>query len=120
MLLNPGAALLNGFLGEMADIFIDDFMHLGLDEVNWRCYNRSAEARAYLHEHTDPRLEEDDDGWKYVLRAYTKRLQQLVIGLSTTRGRAKKTTVWQEALDKYGPGNHGEWGPSAVIDPDLC
>ena len=37
----------------------------------------------------------DDDGFKFVLRYYVRRVQTLVASLG------KKSSVWQEAFDKY-------------------
>ena len=37
----------------------------------------------------------DDDGFKFVLRYYVGRVQALVASLG------KKSSVWQEAFDKY-------------------
>ena len=83
---------------EMAAIFPDEQMHLGVDEVLWSCLNRSAEVRDFV---LSSGKQLDDDGFKFVIRYYIKRVQELAASLG------KKTTVWQEALGKYGPGNHG-------------
>ena len=77
----------------MAGIFPDKRMHLGMDEVRWTCYNRSSAARDFIRR-SGRKL--DDDGFKFVLRDYVRRVQELVVSLG------KKPIVWQEALDKYG------------------
>ena len=41
---NTTFALVTAFLTEMADIFPDEQLHLGMDEVQWNCFNRSAEV----------------------------------------------------------------------------
>lgn len=42
--LNPASnftwQLLDGFIGEMSKLFVDDHMHLGGDEVNGNCYSK--------------------------------------------------------------------------------
>ena len=101
-ILNPVSnktfALVSGFFTEMAAIFPDEQVHIGVDEVLWSCLNRSVEVAQFMKAH-GKKL--DDDGYKFVIRYYIKRLQTLLASLG------KKTSVWQEALGKYGPGNHG-------------
>ena len=96
---NKSFALLSGFFTEMASIFPDEQMHLGVDEVLWTCLNRSAEVTDFIQAH-GKKL--DDDGFKFAVRYYIKRVQTFLATLG------KKTSVWQEALGKYGPGNHGQ------------
>ena len=84
--------VIEGFLGEMAPIFPDHQMHLGMDEVEWTCYNRSAAVREYIAAHN---LKLDDNGFKAVLRQFVKKVQGVVTKLG------KSSSVWQEALDKY-------------------
>ena len=91
-------ALLEGFLTEMAGIFPDEQMHIGMDEVLWTCYNRSADVREFI---LAAGRQLDDDGFKFAPRHYVAKVQKLVESLG------KKSSVWQEAFDKYGPGNHG-------------
>lgn len=43
--------LLQDFLGEMAALFPDEFLHIGGDENNGVQWNASPHIRAYLHEH---------------------------------------------------------------------
>jgi hypothetical protein len=73
-------------------------VHLGVDEVLWSCLNRSTEVTDFI---LDNGKKLDDNGYKYAIRYYVKRVQTFLASLG------KKTSVWQEALGKYGPGNHG-------------
>ena len=45
-LANETWAVLEPFLREMAAIFPESRVHIGTDEVYWRCYNTSATLRA--------------------------------------------------------------------------
>jgi len=71
----------------------------GVDEVLWSCLNRSTEVVDFIKSHGK---QLDDDGYKFTIRYYIKRLQTFL-----EEKLGKKTSVWQEALGKYGPGNHG-------------
>ena len=108
MLLDPFRdetwRVIGAVLAEAAAIFTDDRMHLGADEVCWRCYNQSASVRAAI---LDAGRALDDDGMKWVVRRFVSRAQATVASLG------RSSTVWNEAFGIYGPGNHGfQIGPS--------
>jgi len=44
-------AFLDGFIGEMAQLFPDPYYHIGGDEVNPRAWNQSASIQAFASEH---------------------------------------------------------------------
>jgi hexosaminidase len=44
-------AFLDGFIGEMAQLFPDPYYHIGGDEVNPRAWNQSASIQAFAKEH---------------------------------------------------------------------
>jgi hexosaminidase len=44
-------AFLDGFIGEMAQLFPDPFFHIGGDEVNPRVWNQSPAVQAFAREH---------------------------------------------------------------------
>jgi hexosaminidase len=44
-------AFLDGFIGEMAQLFPDPYYHIGGDEVNPRAWNQSAAIQAFAKEH---------------------------------------------------------------------
>lgn len=97
-LRNETWRVVGDLLAEAAAIFPDERMHLGADEVYWRCYNNSAAAQAAI---VGAGRALDDDGLKWLVRAYLSRAQALV------RSLGRRSSVWNEAFDIYGPGNHG-------------
>jgi N-acetyl-beta-hexosaminidase len=98
--------IVGSVLEEAAAIFPDERLHLGGDEVCWRCYNESASVRAAI---LGAGRKLDDDGFKWVVRTFLARAQALV----ASHGR--KTSVWNEAFGIYGPGNRGY----AISNGDL-
>ena len=85
-------------LAEAAAIFPDARLHLGGDEVCFRCYNQSASVRAAV---LAAGRALDDDGMKWVVRRFLAQAQAIVASLG------RRSSVWQEAFGIYGPGNHG-------------
>jgi hexosaminidase len=76
---------LDGFIGEMAALFPDDFFHIGGDEVNGEQWKKSSHVQAFIRE-----LGFKDN---HELQAYfTKRVQAIV----TKHG--KRTEGWDEVL----------------------
>jgi len=104
--LNQTYDVLAGFFREMAKIFPDELFHIGADEANWTCLNNSVNARKHIKE---AGLELDDNGLKWGLRQLLSRVQAIVMALG------KRIAVWEEALDRYGPGNHGPFGKNAWL-----
>ena len=91
-------AALAALLGEIADIFPDDALHVGVDEVDvtvTSCYNNSRVA-AWM-----PTVNISAGDWKGVVRYHLARVQAIV------RSVGKRMSAWQEAADHYGlePGN---------------
>ena len=91
-------AVLEPFLREMVAIFPESRVHIGTDEVYWRCYNGSATLRAAV---LAAGKQLDDDGFKWLLRGFISRVQKLLSSLGKT------SMIWNEGFDTYGPGNHG-------------
>ncbi len=76
---------LDGFIGEMAALFPDEFFHIGGDEVNGEQWKKSQRVQGFMREHGF-----NDN---HELQAYfTKRIQALV----TKHG--KRTEGWEEVL----------------------
>ena len=97
-LANATWAVLEPFLREMAAIFPESRVHIGTDEVYWRCYNASATLRAAV---LAAGKQIDDDGFKWLLRGFISRAQKLLTSLGKT------SMIWNEGFDTYGPGNYG-------------
>jgi len=98
--------VVGSILAEAAAIFPDARLHLGGDEVCWRCYNESASVRAAI---LGSGRQLDDDGFKWVVRTFLAQAQ----ALAASHGRS--TSVWNEAFGIYGPGNYGY----AISNGDL-
>ena len=114
VLLNPFEdatwRVITAVLAEAAAIFPDARIHLGGDEVCWRSYNQSAAVRAAI---LGAGRALDDDGFKWVVRSFLARAQQIVASLG------RNSSVWNEAFGIYGPGNHGfVLGNSTWSSPD--
>jgi len=81
--------VLDGFTNEMTDVFMDDFYHLGGDEVEAACWNQSAQIVAFMEEHN---LTTFDDLYMYFVQQYEN------IALSYN-----KTPVhWEEVFNHFG------------------
>ena len=85
-------ALLDGFLGEMAGLFPDPYLHIGGDEVNGRSWNQSARIQDYMYRH---RLRDNHD----LQASFNKRLYEIV----TRHG--KRVVGWDEVLHPDLPTN---------------
>jgi hexosaminidase len=77
--------LLDGFLGEMAALFPDAYMHIGGDEVNGRSWNQSPRIQDFMYQH---RLRDNHD----LQASFNKRLYEIV----TRHG--KRVVGWDEVL----------------------
>lgn len=79
--------VLRGVLGDVADLFIDDFVHLGADEVNFPCWEsneiitRWMEAQGYTT-------------YVQVLQYYITRVSQIARDLN------KPVIFWQEVFNE--------------------
>jgi hexosaminidase len=77
---------LDGFIGEMAGLFPDQFFHIGGDEVNGKQWKSSARIRAFMRKERLKNTEE--------LQAYfNRRLQKVVAKYG------KRMEGWDEILD---------------------
>ena len=97
-LANDTWRILENVLREMVEVFPEKRVHVGTDEVYWRCYNSSLAAQADI---LAAGKQLDDDGLKWMVRGFIHRVQQLLAGLG------KNSMVWNEGFDTYGPGNYG-------------
>ena len=77
--------LLDGFLGEMAALFPDAYIHIGGDEVNGRSWNQNPRIQEFMYQH---RLRDDHD----LQASFNKRLYEIV----TRHG--KRVVGWDEVL----------------------
>jgi hexosaminidase len=76
---------LDAFIGEMAELFPDEYFHVGGDEVNGKQWNRNPRIQAFMREHG---MKDTKD-----LQAYfNTRLLPLVVK------HGKKPVAWGEAL----------------------
>jgi len=85
-------ALLDGFLGEMAALFPDAYLHIGGDEVNGRSWNQNPRIQDYMYQH---RLRDNHD----LQASFNKRLSDIV----TRHG--KRVVGWDEVLHPDLPRN---------------
>jgi hexosaminidase len=84
--------LLDGFLGEMAALFPDAYMHIGGDEVNGRSWNQNARIQDFMYQH---RLRDNHD----LQASFNKRVYEIV----TRHG--KRVVGWDEVLHPDLPRN---------------
>lgn len=114
VLLDPVAegsfALLNTLFGELAQLFDDEYVHIGCDEVPFALLNESAPVVAYMAEHGIPRT---NVGFKRVVAGYIERLAQIV------KAHGKTPIAWQEAMDHYGPTQDNPTPPAPGMPRDL-
>jgi len=83
---------IEAFLGEMAKLFPDEYLHIGGDEVNGKQWNQNSKIQEFIHEHN---LKDNHD-----LQAYfNSRLSQIL----TKQG--KKMVGWDEILHPQLPKN---------------
>jgi len=76
---------LDKFIGEMAELFPDEFFHLGGDEVNGKEWNANAEIQSFMKSHN---LKTNEDLQTYFTQRVVKTIQKY-----------KKTPVgWDEVL----------------------
>jgi hexosaminidase len=76
---------LDAFIGEMAELFPDEYFHVGGDEVNGKQWNRNPRIQAFMREHG---MKDSKN-----LQAYfSTRLLPLVVK------HGKKPVAWDEAL----------------------
>ena len=89
---------------ELVEIFPDEFIHFGGDEVQIECYNSSAKVRAFMVEKgwdtTCPRGGGESSGhcvgYKHLV-AYFLRTVQVI-----ARKHGRTPSGWQEIFDHYG------------------
>ncbi len=77
---------LDGFIGEMAGLFPDEYFHIGGDEVNGKQWNANERIQAWMHEHgktSNAALQE----------YFTERVQAIVAK------HGKRMAGWDEILD---------------------
>jgi hexosaminidase len=76
---------LDGFLGEMAGLFPDAYLHIGGDEVNGRSWNQNPRIQDFMYRH---RLRDNRD----LQASFNKRVAEIV-----TRA-GKRVVGWDEVL----------------------
>jgi hexosaminidase len=102
--------LLSGLFGELAEMFEDEYIHIGCDEVNFRALNESDSVVQYMAAHRIPRT---NRGFKQLIATYIERLSKIVIG------HGKTPVAWQEAMDHYGDSEANPTPPAAGLPEQL-
>jgi len=82
--------LLDGFLGEVKSLFMDDFMHFGSDEVLFECWNMSAAVLAWMKANNVPTF-------NLVEQYFENQLQLL-----TTKHQIQNRVFWEDAFADNG------------------
>ncbi|KAK7586163.1 hypothetical protein V9T40_004039 [Parthenolecanium corni] len=77
---------LENLFKEIAELFPDNYFHLGGDEVNFDCWNSSPEIRSFMRYHNITSFQELES-------YYIQRV------LAITRNLNTKPVVWQEVFD---------------------
>lgn len=101
--------VVTGVLQELAEIFPDQYFHLGGDEVKYGCWNESESITTWMKSH----------GMKDDFYA----LEQLFferVGSFTTQHLQRKVVAWEEVFfDSAGGsnGDHGSWIGSDALPP---
>jgi len=85
-------ALLDGFLGEMAALFPDAYLHIGGDEVNGRSWNQNPRIQDYMYRQ---KLRDNHD----LQASFNKRLYEIV------NRHGKRVVGWDEVLHPDLPKN---------------
>ncbi|XP_078670317.1 beta-hexosaminidase subunit beta-like [Branchiostoma floridae x Branchiostoma belcheri] len=80
---------------EIRDIFADDYLHLGGDEVHFQCWMSNAEIQEFMRQQGFPNTTQ---GFAQLEGYYIKRLLDIVEGLSQAPKRSRGI-VWQEIFD---------------------
>ena len=108
---NATYELIDALVAELAEIFPDEYLHLGGDEVAIGCYNSSAEVRAWMTAHgldtscapaaargelgNNP-CADGGAGYKQLVAGFIRRAQAIL------RARGRTPSHWQEVFDHYG------------------
>jgi len=79
--------LIQGLLDETKDVFVDNFVHLGGDEVNTACWNKTESIAKWLSDHNMTTSE----GYAF----FTKRVAQMVID------SGRRPVQWSEVYDNF-------------------
>lgn len=108
---NKTFELLEGLFGEIAEIFEDDYIHIGCDEVSFAGLNSSASIVQYMEELGLSR--QGTRGFKKLIANYIERLSAIVIA------KGKIPIAWQEAMDHYGDSEANPTPPSAGLPQSL-
>lgn len=77
---------LDGFIGEMAALFPDEYFHIGGDEVNGKAWNASEHVQAFMKQHG---LKDDRELQRY----FNRRVQAMV------KKYGKRMEGWDEILN---------------------
>jgi hexosaminidase len=102
--------LLDGLFGELADMFEDEYVHIGCDEVDFHVLNNSESVVKYMAAHSIPRT---NRGFKKLIATYIGRLAQIVMS------HGKTPVAWQEAMDHYGDSEANPTPPAVELPPQL-
>ena len=144
---NETFALLEGLFGEIAELFEDDYIHIGCDEVSFAGLNSSASIVQFMEEHGMSRhgafsaqyihlycntciyihiyLHSLHTYAAYMLcgvgtRGFKKLIADYIERLSAiVVGQGKTPIAWQEAMDHYGDSEANPTPPAAGLPPSL-
>jgi len=78
---------LKEFFGEVGDVFPDQYLHLGGDEVSFRCWASNPDILAWMAKHNMSK------NFDLLEEYYEQRLLDIVSGLG------KKYVIWQDVYD---------------------
>lgn len=101
---------LDTLVGKLASRFPDRFVHLGIDEITFDCWNESTQIREWIVD--KGYTPENKEGFKALARLYIQRAQEIV------RLYNRTTIVWQEAFDDYGEGDFTPTPPPENLSPN--
>jgi len=90
--------MMDGLVGELSQIFPDPEFHIGMDEVDMGCLQRSEQVKAWIQEHEPSGTwQQQDKALRHAVAEYMGSVARIA------KQHGKTPIVWQEAYDMYGP-----------------
>lgn len=87
--------LMDGLIGELSGIFPDPEFHIGMDEVDMDCMERSEQVRTWIQQ--NDANDTPDRAMRHAVAEYMGHVARIA------KEHGKTPIVWQEAYDMYGP-----------------
>jgi len=92
---NPNASsMTKGLLKELAEIFPDNFIHIGGDEVNLGCWLSVPQILTYCQTHGCATFNSTTGQWSYQLEILESNWTQMLVNYVNSLG--KRPIVWEE------------------------